>query len=235
MSKFNKSHSPARALIYQEVLKSSTLKRIKRKSVKNESKELSLESETKVEGLKIYFRPKMFNDAFLVEPNEINQLINLTRIRRNTTKALIGKKKKDEKVARFEGERKKLVKFQQFYGNSNTSLKYFQVVKAGNAKELRELLSKDSGLVQLTESVGMTGLHWAAKRNQMKIANILISYGCPISTKDIFGRTALDIAKKFNYPELIHLFSSQTMKNEMRDSLKESTLKELTPLQNAKV
>jgi len=49
----------------------------------------------------------------------------------------------------------------------------------------------------------LTPLHWAARRNYVKLAELLIQFNCNISAKDFMDRTPLDLAikhKKFlNY------------------------------------
>jgi hypothetical protein len=215
-TKSKKSHSPARALIYQVIPKSRTVKSVKAATMKEEPTRIVFEAEKK----NVYFRPKRVKDVCLVEPNEINELINLTRIRRKIGSNLNSPQKIPAKIFKFSEDKKKFVNFKDFDKGDKISRDFFQLIKSGRTMELRELIMKDSSLVKITDSVGMNGLHWAAKRNRRDIANLLISYECDVGLKDIFGRTPMDVAKKAQSPEIIHLISNQNMKNEFRISLK---------------
>lgn len=50
-----------------------------------------------------------------------------------------------------------------------------------------------------------TPLHWAVRRNQFEIANLLIQRGADLEAHDMAGRTPLFIAAKNENPDLVRL------------------------------
>ena len=54
--------------------------------------------------------------------------------------------------------------------------------------------------------LGMTGVHWAVKRNKIEILRILLTGGANINSKDIILRTPLHIAVKEVNKEIVKVF-----------------------------
>lgn len=53
-------------------------------------------------------------------------------------------------------------------------------------------------LKKAVDHIGQTALHWAAKRGFKKLLEILLSKGADMSSTDLNGKTALDVAIQHN-------------------------------------
>lgn len=80
---------------------------------------------------------------------------------------------------------------------------FIGVAKGGNANEVLSLLTKNRKLIEATDSLNCTALHWAVKRNHLEVAKILIHEGSNLEVKDISGRTPIEIAANKGYKELV--------------------------------
>lgn len=94
-----------------------------------------------------------------------------------------------------------------FERHSGKEIKFFKYIKNNNDEDLEMLLIDYPKLVFSCDSLKMTGLHWAAKRNLMKIAKLLLRNNANINARDILNRTCLDIARKQGHHALVQIFS----------------------------
>lgn len=83
------------------------------------------------------------------------------------------------------------------------SLEFFKAVKASNLALLRHMLSLSPNLINTVDFVGQTAMHWAAKRNDLKLGDLLISHKAKVDPKDLTDRTPLSIALRLDKPEIV--------------------------------
>lgn len=83
------------------------------------------------------------------------------------------------------------------------SKEFFNEVKLGNDKRVKELLMLDRFLIFEYDHFRQTGYHWAAKRGLKSTLELLISYGNHINLLDINRRTPLFLASKNNHIEIV--------------------------------
>ena len=86
---------------------------------------------------------------------------------------------------------------------------FLLAVKAQNYKEVRRLHTECRQLAKEQDSIGLTGLHWAVKRNDMMMADLLLSLGANVNTPDMLNRTALYLAVKRNLTQMAALLLSK--------------------------
>jgi hypothetical protein len=79
---------------------------------------------------------------------------------------------------------------------------FFKAVKNNDDFEVHRLLSLHPELANEVDGLFQTALHWAARRNQMKIARILIGSGANPRLKDKLGRTPESVARKYGNIDL---------------------------------
>ncbi|MPQ45890.1 hypothetical protein GCQ56_02610 [Marinifilum sp. N1E240] len=72
-------------------------------------------------------------------------------------------------------------------------------------RDLANGLIEKGGSVNLADSLGITPLHWAARRAMKQVAYTLIQNGAEVNTVDSFGFTAFDYARKTNSKELVRI------------------------------
>ena len=75
----------------------------------------------------------------------------------------------------------------------------------GDLPKVRELLERDSTLVNAKDAHRKTPLHWAAGNGHQAVVELLIGNGADLSARDQFNFTALDLARKANHVELAEL------------------------------
>lgn len=217
--KHKKSYSPARMIIVDETQPKPVQSLQSLKSRKSLMSVPSLHPEQLSNARsspKVYFSVKHRPEIYLFEPPILNkQLIKKS----NRFKDRRGKKgffgfdspaKPSRQLTRMLEENQNLLKVIEKHENSRkleTEVKFFSFVKNNYFEELEMLLVKHPNLVFSCDSIGMTGLHWAAKRNLTVISKILIKYGSDIQKKDILNRSSLDIARKRDHTDLVHTFS----------------------------
>ena len=71
---------------------------------------------------------------------------------------------------------------------------FLETVKRGDVLAIADLLRQSKELVQFADEHGKTGLHWAAERDQVGVAQMLLDAGADIEAKTSWGATALDWA-----------------------------------------
>lgn len=81
--------------------------------------------------------------------------------------------------------------------------KFLGSVKSGNYQDVAEYIEDDPYLVYVFDEVGMTGLHWAAKRNYPNIISLLLSNKAIIDSVDTTHRSPLFLAVKYSSIESI--------------------------------
>jgi hypothetical protein len=86
---------------------------------------------------------------------------------------------------------------------------FLLAVKAQNYKEVRRLLAECKQLAKEQDSIGLTGLHWAVKRDDMMMAELLLNLGANVNTADMLNRTALYLAVKRNHTQMVAFLLSK--------------------------
>jgi len=64
----------------------------------------------------------------------------------------------------------------------------------GNVEKVEELLAADPSLVNAKEDYDKTPLHWAAEKNDQRLANVLLAAGADINAETTWGSTPLQWA-----------------------------------------
>lgn len=83
------------------------------------------------------------------------------------------------------------ISFEEPYRH-NRAREYFRLIKSGLYDQLEEALDKHTHLISTVDTViytqtQQTGLHWAAKRNNLKITKLLVSRNIKIYAVDMMG------------------------------------------------
>ena len=76
-------------------------------------------------------------------------------------------------------------------------------VKGGNIIKVDELIVEDNNVIHTTDSVGQTGLHWAALRGDINMIRLLVAIGIKIDHIDSAHRTALYLASYKNHTAIV--------------------------------
>lgn len=76
------------------------------------------------------------------------------------------------------------------------SLSFFAAIKEQNYKVVRHLVGECRQLVTEQDSLGLTGLHWAVKREDSKMMDWLVKWGAEVNQTDMLNRTPLYLAMK---------------------------------------
>jgi ankyrin repeat protein len=74
------------------------------------------------------------------------------------------------------------------------SKRFMMSVKTGDHNLMEAILESDPRVIKTTDSIGQTSLHWAAMRNDLPMARMLLSDLININAQDTAGRTPLYIA-----------------------------------------
>lgn len=83
--------------------------------------------------------------------------------------------------------------------STSKSHQFIKACKFGSVEEVNIMLAANPNLVYCFDNLSMTGLHWAALRNFVKVAESLIESHCLIDAIDINHRTPLfEAARKGN-------------------------------------
>jgi ankyrin repeat protein len=75
----------------------------------------------------------------------------------------------------------------------------------GDVNKVRELLGRDSTLVNAKGAHNKTPLHWAAENGHKAVVELLLAHGADLSARDHFNFTALDLALKAGHVESAEL------------------------------
>ena len=92
---------------------------------------------------------------------------------------------------------------------------FFRLIKSNNLEGVKKLIKLNPNVVNETDGLGMNGLHWAIKRHLLQMAKVLIDSKSSITSTDILGRTAQDLAKSSHNPEMQHLISEVLFKHNL--------------------
>lgn len=71
---------------------------------------------------------------------------------------------------------------------------FLEAVKRGDRSAVEDLLRREPGLARFAGEYDKTGLHWAAERDHVEVASLLLDAGADIEAKTSWGATALDWA-----------------------------------------
>jgi hypothetical protein len=80
---------------------------------------------------------------------------------------------------------------------------FFKAVKTGNVLDVRSLLMGHRGLATAVDAVGNTGLHWAAKRGDLVLAETLVKTGFDVNAVDMANRTPLYLAARMDKAKVV--------------------------------
>ncbi|CAI2360010.1 unnamed protein product [Moneuplotes crassus] len=72
--------------------------------------------------------------------------------------------------------------------------KFLNIIKMGKEMDLYKALMKNPNLVDVSDFMGRTPVHWAVIRDQAECLRILLHFKPSIDLKDLFNQTPLDIA-----------------------------------------
>src|SRR5262249_22942900 len=75
----------------------------------------------------------------------------------------------------------------------------------GNVEKVGELLAADPALVNAKEDYDKTPLHWAAEKNYLPLAKVLIAAGADINAETTWGSTPLQWAANVCSREVANL------------------------------
>jgi hypothetical protein len=94
------------------------------------------------------------------------------------------------------------------------SKEFISACKHGSLQIVEKFIIENRLIVHVFDSLGMTGLHWAAARNRVAIMNLLISSNSKLDAKDFvtsiqFNRTPLHLAAKSNSASAVELLISK--------------------------
>lgn len=234
--KLKKSHSPARKIFLEETVQNTSLLSLSRlrsrKAIHLSLKQKNLSSLSTPQNKAVssqVFRPKLIREAFLVEPSDYNKMKRQGQNLANRSTGSISKPKQPSKlnrlISQFSENKWKKIDFFKSKPSicEEISKKYFQCIRSNNYLELESLLKGSPNLISECDSLGMNGLHWAAKRNNVRLAKVLSNFKVNIYSKDCLGRTASDIAIKWKSYEFLEYFSEISTKVELirkKDTLK---------------
>lgn len=87
----------------------------------------------------------------------------------------------------------------------NNSFEFIEAVKYEKIKEMDTFLKANANLLYSFDYYRQTGFHWAAKKNYLKAAKLMIKYGNCVNLMDINHMTPLAICAKNNNLEMCHL------------------------------
>jgi hypothetical protein len=80
---------------------------------------------------------------------------------------------------------------------------FLSAVKSGKTEEVLTLLANNRHLLEVTDSLHCTALHWAVKRRNLRLVTKFIERGADVEGKEISGRTPLMLAVQLDYPEIV--------------------------------
>ncbi|CAG9328577.1 unnamed protein product [Blepharisma stoltei] len=96
------------------------------------------------------------------------------------------------------------------------SNKFFSFIKSGDIKTVRDMIIENPELLRTVDSTQQTALHWACRRNNLEMAQFLVSCRANMKAVDIAGRTPEDIAKRLNHKEIYLFLKSAAVKTRRR-------------------
>ena len=224
LSRVKKSHSPARKIVFEDFPKSTkflSLTRLKsRKSlnlIKKVNQSPCTNTSDKSGSSCQVFKPKMIREAFLFEPTDYNKMLqSRSKLLHKSTDTPSTPNKIINLLSQYANSNwKKIDYFKTPTSSEQNYKKYFRCIKDNNPSDLVKLLKASPQLVMECDSLGMNGLHWAAKRNYPALAAILAEYRINIYAKDFLGRTAPDLAIKYKNFEFLECFSEISTRIEL--------------------
>jgi tankyrase len=92
--------------------------------------------------------------------------------------------------------------------------KFFEAAQYGDIKTIKELLTKNPGLITSKDEYGFNALHLAATEDNEEMISYLVSSGLDINTQNDEGIAPLHIA---SYPEIAELFIQLGANIELED------------------
>jgi ankyrin repeat protein len=75
-----------------------------------------------------------------------------------------------------------------------TEAAFFEAVRANDASKVASLIDDQRDLVHSVDEHGKTALHWAAEKNALEAAHVLIDFGSDLEARTAWGDTPLSWA-----------------------------------------
>ena len=104
---------------------------------------------------------------------------------------------------------------------------YFRAVRTGNLKKVSELYSTYPYFGFEYDKGGQTGLHWATKRHDPEMVELILKGKCEVNAKDKSGKTPLYNAISHNNPKIVKEILVEGA-NPFRDQVTDYNYMELT-------
>lgn len=73
---------------------------------------------------------------------------------------------------------------------------FFKAVKNGDLMKVYRKLKRNRNLVNLSDDLKESPLHWAAKRGHVLLVELLLCFEASLEERDLFQRTALQMAER---------------------------------------
>ena len=89
------------------------------------------------------------------------------------------------------------------------SNEFISECKAGNEKVVAAMLEDRPHLVYQYDNIGMTGIHWACKRNHEKCVEVMMKYKPYLEGADMLGRKPIYLALSNQNAKVLRLLLSK--------------------------
>ncbi|OMJ73356.1 hypothetical protein SteCoe_27983 [Stentor coeruleus] len=119
-----------------------------------------------------------------------------------TSEDFIGKINKALLCAEIEKNDLKSISIKKPFNHSKAR-EFFKAVKDGNFSEVKYIVENYPDINKVVDVTQQTGLHWACKRGDLKMAQFFLQNGFDWKATDIVDRTPYKIAEKGKYREIM--------------------------------
>lgn len=109
--------------------------------------------------------------------------------------------------------------------SSSKAHSFIKACKFGSVEEVELLIGIDPNLVYCFDNLSMTGLHWAALRNFVKVARCLLENHCLVNAIDINHRTPLFEAVRKGHLEVTKVLLENNANPTLASHSKKTPLK----------
>lgn len=90
----------------------------------------------------------------------------------------------------------------------DTEKTFLDWLKEGNETKVREMVSKEPGLSEWMDDIGLLPIHWAADRGHVEILKFLIEQGADLNSLDLEEQTPLHYAACCGHVEAVRYLLS---------------------------
>lgn len=113
----------------------------------------------------------------------------------------------------------------------NSVAKLFIDVRAGNHKQVAELIIKEKTIINAKEDGGSSFLHWAAHNGHSSIVKLLLESGADATQVTNKGNTPLHVAASKGYKEIVEILLQHVSRDKLKDFIDaKTTVGGTTPL-----